>query len=221
MQAVILAGGRGQRLRPITDYVPKPLTPLDNVPLLEWQLRYLDRFGIRDVVVCSGYKTEMIENYLDHMGHNSVAVSAEDEPLGTAGAIRNASALIRGEFYVLNGDIITDIDMGAIPPSHIAAVPLRTQYGVLELNGDRVSGFGEKATLPGMWMNAGIYRLDRDILDRLPERGDIERTLFPEWAAAGGLGAARFPDVRWHSIDSFKDIEECSPQVSDIIRGAW
>ena len=219
MQAVILAGGRGQRLRPITDYVPKPLTPLANVPLLEWQLRYLDRFGIRDVVVCSGYKTQMIENYLERMGHGRVAVSAEDEPLGTAGAIRNASDLIRGEFYVLNGDIITDIDMGAIPPNHIASVPLRTQYGVLELDGDRVAGFGEKAPLPGMWMNAGIYRLERDVLNRLPERGDIERTLFPQWAAAGGLGVARFPNARWHSIDSFKDMEECSPQVGYIIRG--
>lgn len=219
MQAVILAGGRGQRLRPITDYVPKPLTPLANIPLLEWQLRYLDGFGIRDVVVCSGYKTDLIENYLAQRGRGRVSVSAEDKPLGTAGAMRNASDAIDGEFYVLNGDVITDIDIGTIPSNHIAAVPLRTQFGVLGLDGDRISSFGEKAQLPGMWMNAGIYRLGRDTLELLPEKGDIERTLFPDWASSGRLGAARFPDARWHSIDSFKDIEECAPQVEDIVCG--
>ena len=219
VQAVILAGGRGQRLRPITDYVPKPLTPLANIPLLEWQLRYLDGFGVRDVVVCSGYKTDLIENYLAQRGRDRVSVSAEDKPLGTAGAIQNASDTIKGEFYVLNGDVITDIDIRTIPPNHIAAVPLRTQFGVLGLDGDRVSSFGEKTQLPGMWMNAGIYRLGRDTLKLLPEKGDIERTLFPDWASAGRLGAARFPDARWHSIDSFKDIDECAPQVEDIVCG--
>ena len=104
MQAVILAGGRGQRLRPITDYTPKPLAPLANVPILEWQLRYLERFKITDVVVCSGYKTDMISHYLGRRGRGSVAVSAEEEALGTGGAIRNASPLIDGEeFVVMNG----------------------------------------------------------------------------------------------------------------------
>lgn len=219
MQAVILSGGRGQRLRPITDYVPKTLAPLADVPLLEWQLRYLAGFGIRDVVVCTGYKAEMIQNYLEQMGHDAVKVSREDEPLGTAGAVRNAAPLIRGEFYVLNGDVITDIDLQAIPVNHIAVVPLRTQYGVLELDGDRVVGFGEKERLSGMWINAGIYRFKPDVMDRLPEKGDIERTLFPDWAEAGGLGAARFPDAAWYSIDSFKDMEECAPLVEGIVRG--
>ena len=218
MQAVILAGGRGQRLRPITDYIPKPLAPLANVPILEWQLRHLERFKITDVVVCSGYKTDMISHYLDRRGRGSVAVSAEEEALGTGGAIRNASPLIDGEeFVVMNGDVITDIDIAMLRRNCIAAVPMRTKFGVLNLSGDRVTGFSEKAILPDMWMNAGIYRFGREVLDELPAKGDIERTLFPDWAASGKLGVARFPHARWYSVDSFKDMEECSGQVAGII----
>lgn len=219
MQAVILAGGRGQRLKPITDYVPKPLTPLANVPLLEWQLRYLERFGICDVVVCAGYKADMIKNYLSHTRRSRVTVSVEDEPLGTGGAIKNAAELIRGEFYVLNGDVITDIDIASIPSNHIAVIHLRTQYGVLNLDGDMVVDFNEKSTQPDRWMNAGIYRLRHDMLKHIPDKGDIERVVFPKLAATGSLGAARFSNARWYSIDSFKDIEECAPLVTDITSG--
>lgn len=218
MQAIILAGGRGQRLRPITDYVPKPLAPLANIPMLEWQLRYLEKFGIADVVVCSGYKTEMISHFLERRRRGSAVVSAEDRPLGTAGAIKNASELIGGdEFVVLNGDVITDINLDSLQADSIAAVPLRTKFGVLDLSGDRVVRFGEKVSLPDTWMNAGIYRLGRGILDELPAEGDIERTTFPAWAGAGRLGVVRFPGARWYSVDSFKDMEECSRQVASII----
>ena len=145
-------------------------------------------------------------------------VSPEDRPLGTAGAIRNATGLIDGdEFVVLNGDVITDIDLSILQTDSIAAVPLRTKFGVLDLSGDRVIRFGEKATLPDRWMNAGIYRLGRGILDELPAEGDIERTIFPAWAGAGRLGVVRFPGARWYSVDSFKDMEECSRQVVSII----
>lgn len=219
MQAIILAGGLGQRLRPMTDYIPKPLMPLANIPLLEWQLLYLNRFGIRDVVVCAGYKADMIQRYLEQMGHDTVKVSREDQPLGTAGAIKNAAILIHDEFYVLNGDVISDIDARMIPVNHIAVVPLRTQYGILDIRDDRVVGFNEKAVLSGMWINAGIYHLESSILASLPERGDIERTLFPAWALNGMLGAAKFPDATWYSIDSFKDMAECAPLVKNIIQG--
>ncbi|MEX2059743.1 MAG: sugar phosphate nucleotidyltransferase, partial [Nitrosopumilaceae archaeon] len=64
MKAIILAGGRGKRLKQVTDYVPKPLIPLDNIPIIEWQIRYLKKFGIKDIIICTGYKTEQIENYL-------------------------------------------------------------------------------------------------------------------------------------------------------------
>ena len=217
VQAVILAGGRGQRLRPITDYVPKPLAPLANVPILEWQIRYLKRFGVSDVIVCAGYKTDMIRRFVERRGYDRVVLSVEDKPLGTGGAIRNAAGLIQGDFYVLNGDVITDIDIRKISPNCIAAVPLRTSFGILDIDGDMVTDFGEKEIINTMWMNAGIYRLGAGAPEEMPRKGDIEKTLFPEWAGAGRLGVARFTDARWYSIDSFKDLEECSRNVARIV----
>ena len=71
LQAIILAGGRGKRLKPVTDYLPKPLVPIKNIPIIEWQIRYLQKFGIKKVTVCTGYKTNMIENYLNTKNLNS------------------------------------------------------------------------------------------------------------------------------------------------------
>lgn len=216
-QAVILAGGRGERLRPITDYVPKPLVPLDNMPLLEWQLLYLKRFDIHDVVICAGYKTELIQNFLNQNRYEQVIISAESEPLGTGGAVKNAINHIHEEFYVLNGDIITDIDISLVKHNHIASVPLRTQFGTLNIKGDSIVEFNEKQIIQDRWINAGIYHFGTDVLKDLPIKGDIERTLFPAWAQKGKLKVSKFPNARWYSIDSFKDLHKCSSHVRDII----
>jgi len=89
MKAIILAGGRGKRLRPITDYIPKPLVPIKNIPIIEWQLKYLKKFGVDEVIICTGYKQEMVENYLDAKKIGiKIKYSIEKTPLGTGGAIK-------------------------------------------------------------------------------------------------------------------------------------
>lgn len=222
MDAIILAGGRGERLRPVTDYVPKPLVPLANVPLLEWQVGYLRRHGVRRVVVCAGYRAEQIENYVAARGMGrAVTVSREASPLGTGGAMRRAEPLVRGaSAIVINGDVITDISLGEVArePDTVAAVPLRTQYGVLEQDGGLASAFREKGEVPGMWMNAGIYHLSREALRLMPRRGDAERTAFARMAARGALRVARFARARWHSVDSHRDLAEASAAVARIMR---
>ena len=250
VQAVILAGGRGRRLRPITDYVPKPLVPVANVPILEWQLRYLESHGVSSAVLCTGYRAGQIRDYLSTRGGRGrirAAVSEEREPLGTGGAIRGALGAIRGRsFIVLNGDVITDIDAGRLrgaagggagaggrgrrrePDVAIAAIPLRTQFGIMQVGGAAeggraggarpVTGFLEKAPLRDKLMNAGVYHMARDAASELPARGDIERTLFPKYAAAGRLSCVVFEDARWYSIDSFKDVEECGEHAASIIK---
>ncbi|MDA8010654.1 MAG: hypothetical protein MPK75_13260, partial [Alphaproteobacteria bacterium] len=87
-------------------------------------------------------------------------------------------------------------------------------YGVLDLDGPRVAGFGEKGQVPGSWMNAGVYNLDAGAVRDMPARGDLERTLFPSYAGRGLLSAVRFRGAMWHSIDSFKDLEECAASLS-------
>lgn len=215
MQAIILAGGRGTRLRPITDLIPKPLIPINGRPIIEWQIAYLKRSGITDCVVSSGYKSAQIENFLRTRTYHGMAIrySAEEEPLGTGGAIRRAMGMSAGDsFFVINGDVITDIPLGRMQgaPNCIAAVLLRTKFGVLETRDSKITNFAEKGQVPNTWMNAGVYRLSSSIRDDLPENGDIERTTFPRYARSGRLSLERFGDAFWHSIDSHRDIGECA-----------
>lgn len=222
MKAIILAGGRGKRLRPITDYVPKPLVPIKNIPIIEWQIKYLKKFGITDVIICTGYKQELIENYLDMKKLGiKIKFSIEKTPLGTGGAIKKAGKLIKDKsFIVINGDTITNIDLKKLvtKQNSVAAIELRTKFGVLETNDDKITKFKEKKEISDLWMNAGIYHLQKDILKDLPIKGDIEKTVFPDYAKKKKLHIVKFRNVRWYSIDSFKDMEDCSVDVEKIIK---
>ena len=251
LKAVILAGGRGTRLRPITDYIPKPMIPIRNIPLIEWQIRYLEKFGITDIIICTGYKEEFIKNYLDTRKMKAnIQFSIEDTPLGTGGAIKNAGFLINAggdggddndadnshdsnhdssnnkktsdsaSFLVINGDVITDINLTDMlqTPNCIASINLQTKFGVLETDGIKITKFSEKTAVSHLWMNAGIYHLQKTILDDLPDTGDIEKTTFPKYAQDDKLNIVQFGDgTRWYSIDSFKDLQECASEIEDII----
>ena len=183
MKAIILAGGRGKRLRPVTDYVPKPLIPIKNIPIIEWQIKYLKKFGISEVIICSGYKTEMIENYLSNKKLGiKITFSVENTPLGTGGAIKKAGKKINEKsFVVINGDIITNIDLKKLlkKENSIAAIQLKTKFGILQITDDKIIKFDEK-----------------------------KEKLF----------TLKFRNTKWYSIDSFKDMEECTLEVEKIIK---
>ena len=168
MKAIILAGGRGKRLRPITDYVPKPLIPIKNIPIIEWQIKYLKKFGVSEVIICSGYKTEMIENYLKNKKLGvKINFSVESKPLGTGGAIKKAGKKIKdNSFIVINGDIITNINLKKLvgKENSIASVQLRTKFGILQTDENKIIKFDEKKEIPDLWMNAGIYHLKIETL---------------------------------------------------------
>ncbi|MDH3779280.1 MAG: nucleotidyltransferase family protein [Nitrosopumilus sp.] len=222
MKAIILAGGRGKRLRPITDYVPKPLVPIKNIPIIEWQIKYLKKFGIDEVIICTGYKQEMIENHLNMKDIGiKIKFSIEKLPLGTGGAIKKAGKMIKDKsFFVINGDTITNIDLKklATKKNVIAAIELRTKYGILETDNDKIINFKEKKEISDTWMNAGIYHLEQDVLKELPNKGDIEKTVFPDYAKKGILNISKFKNAKWYSVDSFKDMEECALEVEKIIK---
>jgi mannose-1-phosphate guanylyltransferase len=222
LKAIILAGGRGKRLRPITDYVPKPLIPIKNIPIIEWQIKYLKKFGISEVIICSGYKTEMIENYLKNKKLGvKIIFSIENKPLGTGGAIKKAGKIIKEKsFLVINGDVITNIDLKKLlkKENTIAAIQLKTKFGILQTDNDKIVKFDEKKEIADLWMNAGIYHLNREIIKELPNVGDIEKTLFPNFANKGKLFTIKFRNTKWYSIDSFKDMEESSSVIEKIIK---
>ena len=222
MKAIILAGGRGKRLRPITDYVPKPLIPIRNIPIIEWQIKYLKKFGISEVIICSGYKTEMIENYLKNKKLGiKITFSIENKPLGTGGAIKKAGKKIRDKsFLVINGDTITNIDLKKVmkKENSIASIKLRTKFGILQTEQNKIIKFDEKKEIMDLWMNAGIYHLKKETIKELPNVGDIEKTLFPDYAKKEKLTIVKFIKSKWYSIDSFKDMEECSLVIQKIIK---
>ncbi len=223
MKAIILAGGRGKRLRPITDYVPKSLIPLNNVPIIEWQIKYLKKFGIDEIIICAGYKTEMIHHFISMKDKFGIKIkfSIEKKPLGTGGAIKQAGKLIKDKtFIVINGDTITNIDLKKLlkKQNSIAAIELRTKFGIMETKDDKVTKFREKKEISDVWMNDGIYHLQRKVLKDLPKKGDIEKTVFPNYAKKGLLNTVKFKNIKWYSVDSFKDMEECSLEVHKIIK---
>ena len=220
MKALILSGGVGKRLKPMTDYVPKSLVPLNNVPIIEWQIRYFKKFGINEFIVCVGYKSDQVINYLKSKKISvKIDYSIERTPLGTGGAIRNAHDFIGNEsFFVINGDVITNLDPRQLKetPNSIAVIPLRTSFGVVNLSKDRVKRFEEKPEISDYWMNAGIYYLSNKILKHLPKKGNIENTTFPILATKGALFAVKYKKVFWYSIDSHKDIEQCTNEMKSL-----
>ena len=178
----------------------------------------MKKFGIRDVVICTGYKTDQIENYLKTKNNFGCKIkfSKEISPLGTGGALKKAGIHVKeSTFFVINGDVITNINLNKLKSklNSIAAIQLRTKFGIMKVSNDKVVSFSEKKVIPELWMNAGIYYLSQELIKDLPTKGDIEKTTFPKYAKKGKLHNIKFDKVFWHSIDSHKDIEECSKDI--------
>ena len=218
MKALILAGGRGKRLRPLTDKIPKPLILIDNVPLIERSIQYLKKFGVNDIIICSGYKSKQIENFLRKKKNFNCKIqfSIENTPLGTGGAIKKAINTISDDsFVVINGDVITNINLKKIlkKPNTIAANELKTKFGTMEIRNSKIQKFNEKTDVKNIWMNPGIYHLDSNIKNMLPEKGSLESIVFPKLVKKNLLYTVKFKNVLWHSIDSHKDIELCAKDI--------
>ena len=228
MKAVILAGGFGKRLKPLTDDRPKPLVEVLGKPILEWQLKWLRSHGITDIIICTGYKKEMIMNYVGSGSKFDVNVkyAVEEEPLGTGGALKNTASLISkgGPVLALNGDILTDFNPAALTTiidddtlGSIAVVPLKSPFGIVDFSQDTViSGFREKPLLKEYWINAGVYCLSSDVFNYLPDKGNVENTAFPKLANEGRLKAVKYLDSLWKSIDTHKDIEEVNKEFNAL-----
>jgi len=219
MKAIILAGGRGKRLRPITDKIPKPLIPINNMPLIERSIKYLKKYGITEIIISSGYKSNKIELFLKKKKNFGCKIifSIEKTPLGTGGAIKKALKHIDDEsFLVLNGDIVTNIDLRKIlkKPNTVAANELKTKFGTMDIKNNKILKFNEKKDVTNVWMNPGIYHLSKNVERFIPKKGSLEGIVFPKMARKNALDVVKFKNVLWFSIDSHKDIEECSKEIN-------
>ena len=218
MKAIILAGGRGERLRPITDKIPKPLIPINNIPLIERTIKYLKKYGINEIIISSGYRSNKIESFLKKKKNFGCQIifSIEKTPLGTGGAIKKALKYVEEEsFVVLNGDVVTNIDLRKIlkKPNTIAANELKTKFGTMHIKNNKILKFNEKKDVVDIWMNPGIYNLSKNIDKMIPKKGSLEGIVFPKMAKNKTLDVVKFKNTLWFSIDSHKDIEECSKEI--------
>ena len=226
MKAAIIAGGFGKRLRPLTLEKPKPLVEVASKPIIQWQIEWFKMYGVDTIVVLTGYLREKIIEFLgsgQKLGVNVVYV-VEDEPLGTAGAIKNAEGVLSDSvFLAVNGDIITNIPLDRLVNdliksdalASIALVPLRSPYGIVEVDSEgNVKSFKEKPMIEEYLINAGVYAMKPQILQYLPRKGDLERSVFPQLAKEGLLRGVIFKDVYWRAIDTVKDVEEVSKELS-------
>ena len=231
MYALIIAGGKGERLRPLTDEMPKPMVPVSGKPILTYQVDWLRSAGVTDVVFLAGYLWQTIK---DHFGDGrkfgiNAHYSIEDSPLGRGGAVRQGFSDVPEEeelVLVLNGDVITDQDPDSViqrhrdskraNPAHLATimvVPMISPYGIVDMDPhDAVQGFREKVEIP-YWINAGVYVLERRISVEFPELGDHETETFPRLAKAGQISALK-SRAFWCSVDSFKDLAEAEKHLS-------
>ena len=224
MKSVILAGGKGKRLRPLTDDKPKPMVEILGSPIIEWQILWLKSCGIQEIVLCTGYRQESIMDYIGDGSKFGVKIdySIEEEPLGTAGALRNAQKSLQDEknFLTINGDIMTDIIPDelihqTIAPiiTTMAVVPLQSPFGIVEIDDHNfIKTFSEKPILRDRWINAGIYCISSQIFNFLPESGSLESDVFPKLASNNQLFSIKYSDNKWRSIDNHKDIDEANKE---------
>ena len=218
-QAVILAGGQGTRLRPLTLARAKPVVPFLNRPFLAYQLSLLRHHGVTDVILSCSYRVDDVEAALGDGRGLGVRLRyvVEKEPLGTGGGVRNAADLASGTVFVLNGDVLTDVDLTAMRRFHdergsrttiyLAPVADPRAYGLVETDaGGRIERFREKPgpdeTITTDLINGGVYLLDAVLLQRIPSDRpvSIEREFFPALitdgiAAYGWTGQAYWRDI--------------------------
>lgn len=208
MQAIVLAGGKGSRLRPITTHTPKPVVPIANRPFVLYQIELLKQADIRDITLSLSYQPQKIQDKVGDGADYDARISyvVETTPLGTAGAYKNAGSGLadsgtRGTAVVLNGDILTDVDLNEVIKFHrtnkalativLAAVADPAEYGLVKLGSDaRVVRFQEKPRpeeVTSNTINAGIYVLEPKVLDYIPEAeaSTFEYDLFPRLVELG------------------------------------
>ena len=236
MKAVILAGGEGTRLRPLTLTTPKPVVPVVDRPFLRHQLDLLATAGVTEVIFSVAYRPERIQSVFGDgatLGRK-IRYVVEETPLGTGGAVKNAEAELDGTTIVFNGDILTDVDLPAVIRRHrearasatlvLAPVPNPAAYGLVEFDeGGRIRRFIEKpdpSQITTDTINAGIYVLEKETLSLMPPavNHSIERAFFPALLGRGDHVAAYVHRGYWIDIGT---PEKYLQVHRDILRGRF
>lgn len=226
MKAVVLAGGKGTRMLPYTNILPKPMLPIDGMPILEVLIRQMKRYGISEVILTVGHMAYLLESYFKDGSHYGVNIcySQEDEPLGTAGPL----SLIEGldeTFMVMNGDVLTTLEFGNLIKYHrdrggVATIAtyrrkVNIDLGVVHINdGDEIENYTEK---PSMNFNVsmGIYVFEPSVLAHIPKGEYLD---FPDLVLklinAGERVISYAFEGYWQDLGNQKDYIEASEEFN-------
>ncbi len=228
--AVILVGGSGLRMRPFTEDMPKCMIPLQGKPLIYWIINWLKAYGFKHIAMGVAYRKEVVINYLRDNSQGLKIDFSEHTVEGETGeGFRLAiSRFVKDEdFLAMNGDEITSLNLERLEEIHlrnkpvatISVAPMRSPFGVLEIEGDDIVGFKEKALVENMLVSIGVYIFNRKIVDYIPATGSIERVVFPVLAEKRLLKACRLkPEERWLTINSVKDLSVAEKEFASIRR---
>lgn len=224
IQAVLMCGGLGTRLRPWSYVIPKPMFPIGERPILELLLKRLCQYDITDISISVGYRAEVIEAYFRDGAQFGVSIRyvREETPLGTAGALNRMRDWLRGPFLMMNGDLVTRLNFRSLYEFHCArnaaltvctkAYDVHVPYGVVESRADdqAVVGLREKPKFT-VDINAGIYVISPAALDLMPPAGRYDATQLIEAAVAAGQGVYSYPiQEYWMDIGRFEDYDKAN-----------
>jgi NDP-sugar pyrophosphorylase family protein len=237
MKTVILAGGRGVRLRPLTYTIPKPLLPIGEKPILEEIIERLKAQGLDDLIIAVGYRAELIETYFRDGSHLGVRIDyvRETQPLGTAGPLSLAREKLGQEdgrprpsdepLLLMNGDMLTDLDMRTLLEQHRKSAnevtvvtrefALQHPYGVIQVEDGRITGIAEKPSVTDT-VSAGIYAIQPSALDVIPEGQFFDMPDLINRLVATGRTVGVYPFAgEWLAIDRIEQLEDAARLLAE------
>jgi len=237
-QAIVMVGGKGTRLLPLTENRPKPILPVADRPCIWYLLRSLARAGIEEVILACGYKPGAMEMLGDGSDLGiRIIYSYEDEPLGTAGAMKLAESRLDDVFVAANGDVFADIDVKAEIEKHlsteaditIALTPVENpcEFGIARVDDElRITEFKEKPREEEVFsnlINAGVYVLNKDVLSRVPENSffDFSKDLVPLFMGDGGRVQGYQLNGIWMDVGRPHDLLGANLSVADNEMRGW
>lgn len=227
MQAIILAGGRGQRLDPFTRVLPKPLFPLGDEAIAAILVKQLKQAGATEIVMCLGYMADLIKAYFQEGNRYGVPIryAVETEPLGTAGPLKNVMG-IQENFLVVNADELTTLDFRLLFEHHLSSQGMMTvavqkknmpyAFGVLDIRDGQVVAFKEKPNF-NYWASMGIYVLNRQSLDWIPVGSRFDMSELVQRLLEGKAKVVGYEsrDV-WYDIGTLADFEKAQEVYEDL-----
>lgn len=226
--AVVLVGGSGLRMRPLTEDMPKCMIRLHGKPLIHWTLNWLKDYGVNHVVLGVSYRKEAIINYfrdnpsgimIDFSEHTQDGETGEGFRLAIKRHVNDT------DFFAMNGDELTNLDLKHFADFHlkqeglatIAVSPMQSPFAVLEIKGNDIRGFKEKPLLEDIFVSAGIYVFNHAITEFLPQKGSIEKTAFPALAARSKLKAYKLKEKeRWLTVNCMKDLSIAEKEFASL-----